>query len=349
MRRALLVMMAGLLALLAAGCGSVVEKREPNLNARSPESSATTPERVRAQASNTSNSARQVRIAVVTHGQASDPFWAVVRTGINQAARQMGVSVSYSAPDTYDPKRMRALIDDAVARKPDGLVVSIPDAKALAPAIREAVRLGIPVISINSGIDSWRKLGALMHIGQPDGAAATAAGQRFAASGVRNALCVNQEVGNVALDLRCSAFAAALRKAHGRSTVVDVDLQDRAGAERKISAAVNSQHPDGVLTLGPTGAEPALAALRADGKLGHIRLATFDLSPDVIDAIRRGQMDFAVDQQPFLQGYLPIVYLAQLARYGLLPDRGKVVATGPSFVTKANASDVGRLSEAGIR
>src|SRR5206468_4327455 len=146
MRRALLMMAAGLLALLAAGCGSVVEKREPNLNARAPQTPAPTPERVRAQASNTSNSAREVRIAVVTHGQASDPFWAVVHTGINQAARQMGVSVSYSAPDTYDPKRMRALIDDAVARKPDGLVVSIPDPRVLGPAITAAVHAGIPVI-----------------------------------------------------------------------------------------------------------------------------------------------------------------------------------------------------------
>jgi simple sugar transport system substrate-binding protein len=237
-----------------------------------------------------------------------------------------------------------------VAKKPDGLVVSLPDPQVLAPAIRAAVRAGIPVISINSGTEAdSRSVGALLHVGQPDGPAGAAAGRRFAASGVRNALCVNQEVGNAALDLRCRAFAAALHKVGGTSTVVDVDLQDPAAAAAKIAAAVSAHHPDGVLTLGPGGAAPAIDALRGDGQLGHIKLATFDLSPEVLDAIRAGQVEFAVDQQPFLQGYLPIVYLAQYARYGLLPDRSQVVDTGPSFVTRSNVGNVGRLAEAGIR
>src|SRR5262249_20945551 len=136
----------------------------------------------------------KIQIAVVTHGQASDPFWAIVRTGINQAAHQVGASVTYSAPDTYSTARMKQLIDDAVPSKPDGLVVTIPDAKALGPSIRAAVKAGIPVISINSGTFASKKLGVLVHIGEPDEQAGFDAGRRFARSGVRHALCVNQEV-----------------------------------------------------------------------------------------------------------------------------------------------------------
>ena len=108
-----------------------------------------------------------MRIIVVTHGQASDPFWAIVRTGINQAAHQVGANVTYEAPDTYDVRRMAQLIDDAVAHKPNGLVVTIPDARALAPAIRRAVKAGIPVISINSGADVYKKLGYPVELPPP--------------------------------------------------------------------------------------------------------------------------------------------------------------------------------------
>lgn len=348
MTRLALLVLAAFAAVVAIGCGTTEQRRESNLSVRSAEQPQT-PEQRAAQAAAPGSSTRQVRIAVVTHGQASDPFWAVVRTGINQAARQMGVSVTYASPDTYDLNRMSQLIDQAVSRKPDGLVVTIPDAHKLGGAIRGAERAGIPVISINAGITAWKQLGALTHVGEPDGEAGLAAGRRLAAAGVKNALCVNQEPGNSALSLRCSSFAAGLRRDGGASTVVAIDLQDRAGAVRKIAAAISAHHPDGMLTLGPTSAGPALDALRRLHLLGKVRLATFDLSPDVIQAIRDGNIAFAVDQQPYLQGYLPIVYLAQYARYGVLPDRGRVSATGPSFVTKADAASVQRLAEAGIR
>jgi simple sugar transport system substrate-binding protein len=227
--------------------------------------------------------------------------------------------------------------------------VSIPDAKALGGAIREAVRAGIPVVSLNSGTDVSRRLGVLAHVGQPDEQAGFAAGRRMAREGVRQALCVEHERGNAGLEARCRGFGRALRRAGGRSTVLAVNLQDRHGAEQKISSAAIEEHIDGMLTLGPGGTLPAIAGLKLDRLLGSVRLATFDLSPEVLSALRAGQVEFAVDQQPFLQGYLPIVFLTQNARYGLLPAKGTLVPTGPSFVTRANANAVSALTKQGIR
>ena len=294
---------------------------------------------------------RNVDIAVVTHGEASDPFWAVVKRGIDQAAREMGATtVTYSAPDVYEPVRMRELIEVAVASRPDGLVVTIPDADALAPALAKATNAGIPIIAINTGQDVYRRLGALLFIGEPEAyEAAFAAGRRMASAGVRNAICVNHEPGVASLRERCRGFAAALAKSGGSARVVTIELQERAAAVHRISAAVSASDVDGVLTLGPGGAAPALEALRATRRLGKIDFGTFDLAPEVLRAVKAGQMEFAIDQQPFLQGYLPIVLLTQYELYGVLPARDSVVPTGPNFVTARDVARVMRLSEAGIR
>ena len=145
-----------------------------------------------------------ITIAVVTHGQASDPFWSVVKNGVDQAAEDMGIDVRYNAPETFDMVKMGQLIDAAVATEPDGLAVSVPDADALREPIQKAVDAGIPVVTLNSGVDVYEELGALTHIGQTETVAGEWAGERLAQEGVTNALCVNQEVGNVALDQRRS-------------------------------------------------------------------------------------------------------------------------------------------------
>jgi simple sugar transport system substrate-binding protein len=286
-----------------------------------------------------------IRIAVVTHGQASDPFWSVVKNGVDQGAADMGVEVEYNAPQTFDMVEMSQLIDAAVASQPDGLVVSIPDEEALSESIQKANEAGIPIVSINSGSDVYEELGALTHVGQTEFEAGVGAGERLAEEGVDNALCINQEVGNVALDQRCEGFEKGLG---GQVQVVAVDLTNPTDAQAKIETAV-SQNPDinGVLALGPTGAEPALKALREGGKLQDIQLATFDLAPSVLEAIRDGDMVFAVDQQQYLQGYLPIVFLTNYAQYGVTPT--SEVLTGPAFVTQENAQQVINLSKKGIR
>jgi simple sugar transport system substrate-binding protein len=293
--------------------------------------------------------ARPYRIVVVTHGQASDPFWSVVANGVNDAARDMRVEVEYQAPGTFDMVAMSQLIDAAVASEPDGLVVSVPDAAALGPSIEAAIAAGIPVISINSGSDVAAELGVLAHIGQTEYEAGFGGGQRMAAAGVTNALCVNQEVGNAALDLRCQGFTDALAEAGGTVSVLAVDLSDPTGTEARVSAALaEDESINGILALGPTGSTPTLAALEADGLLGTVQLATFDLSPEVLEAVRDGNMLFAIDQQQYTQGYLAIVYMTLFLENANTPG-SLLVQTGPGFVTADNAEAVIEYAARGTR
>jgi len=338
MRRALLLCLLGI---LLTGCGGSAEVQERDLVA---DDAATS---VPAQGAPKDREGG-VRIAVVTHGQAASGFWAIVKNGIDAAAREMDVGVSYRSPDVYSVSRMRQLIDEAVATRPDGLVVSIPT-PALGGAIRRAVRAGIPVISINSGSDDYRRFGVLAHVGQPEDAAGRAAGERLAAAGARHALCLNHEVGNAGTDTRCRAFAQAMRAAGGTTRIVAIDVRDRPTGDRQVKAALSDRAVDGVLTLSSDGAQVAMDALRVVDPGRRIALGTFDLSPDVLRALKTGRIIFAVDQQAYLQGYLPIVMLSKYIRYGLFPAAGKVIPTGPQFVTRDTADQAIRLSERGIR
>src|SRR6266487_2244611 len=250
-KRLLWPVLAVVLVLLAAGCGSN-------------KSSST---------AGGASKSTGFKFAVVTHGQASDPFWSVVKNGVDQAAKDEGVTVSYQAPGTFDMVAMSRLIDAAVASKPDGLVVSIPDANALGPSIKKAVAAGIPVVSINSGSDVFQSLGVLTHVGQTEFEAGLGGGERMGAAGVKNALCVNQEVGNAALDLRCKGFTDALRKTGGAVKVLAVNLADPTDAKNRISGAIRSAgNIDGVLALGPTGSTPALQVLQSSNQLDLVEL-----------------------------------------------------------------------------
>ena len=292
---------------------------------------------------------RDFRFVVVTHGQASDPFWSVAANGVDAAAADMGVTVEYQAPETFDMVAMSDLIDAAVASQPDGLVVSIPDADALGPSIKAAVDAGIPVISMNSGSDVFADLGVLVHVGQTEFEAGLIAGQRFKEEGVKNPICINQEVGNAALDARCDGFFEGLGI---KGEVIPVDLNDPAGTTETVAGVLQQNADvDGILTLGPTGATPTLEALDQAGMLGDVKFATFDLSPEVLQAITDGDMLFAIDQAQYLQGYLPIVFLTKYLETGALPlgSVNRVVLTGPQIVTADTAQDVVQYSEDGLR
>ena len=292
---------------------------------------------------------RPYRIAVVTHGQASDPFWSVVKNGVDRAAADLGVTVEYQAPSTFDMVAMSQLIDGVVASEPDGLVVSIPDPDALGPSVQAAIAAGIPVISINSGSDVAEEFGVLAHIGQTEYEAGYGGGQRLAAAGATKAYCVNHEVGNLGLDQRCQGFADAMAEAGGTVDILEVDLADPTGSANRISAALTADETyDALLTLGPGSALPALQALEDEGLLGTVMLATFDLSPEVLEAIRDGNMLFAIDQQQYLQGYLPIVYLT-LYLENLNTPGNILIPTGPGFVTQETAEQVIEFAARGTR
>lgn len=285
------------------------------------------------------------RIIVVSHGQANDPFWSVVKNGVTAAGEDMKVQVDYRAPETFDMVAMGQLIDAAVNQKPAGLIVSIPDASALGSSIQKAVAAGIPVISMNSGSDVSKKLGALLHVGQDELDAGKAAGAKLKEMGGKVGLCVNHEVGNVSLDLRCKGFTEGFG---GKVTVLPVS-NDPADIRAKVKAALASDSSiDTVMALGASLAgEPTVAAVKEAGKTGTVRVASFDLSANFLKAVSAGEAAFAIDQQQYLQGYLPVAFLALNAKYGLIP--GGNVPSGPNLITKEKAGQVVELSAKGIR
>jgi simple sugar transport system substrate-binding protein len=289
-------------------------------------------------------SAQETRIIVITHGQASDPFWSVVKNGVDDAAELMGVEVQYQAPQTFDMVAMGQMIDAAVASKPAGLVVSIPDAEALGDSIRAAVAAGIPVISMDSGLEVSKELGALLHMGIDEYPSGFAAGEKMKALGKTTGACVNPEVGNVALDLRCQGFADALG---GNSQVIATSM-DPTEIKSGVTGYLQ-QHPevDAVLTSGSIAFDPTLAGIEEAGLGDQIALGSFDLSPTMLQAIDQGRALFGIDAQQYLTGYYPVIFLAIYDKYGMVPTSN--VLTGPLFVTKDTAKQVIELSAKGYR
>lgn len=287
----------------------------------------------------------QPTILVVTHGQASDPFWSIVKNGATQAAKDSNVKMEYRAPETFDMVAMSKLIDAAVNQKPAGLVISNPDPDALGPAIKRAVAAGIPVVSMNSGIAAAERLGISFHVGQEELSAGRTVGAEMKKRGATKLLCVNQEVGNAALDQRCKGVTEGFG---GPVTVLPTGA-DPAEIESKIRAALTTdKEVNGVIALSaPLVGERAVAAVQGLGLGGKVKVASYDLSANFLKAVADGKAEFAVDQQPFLQGYIPVNSLALRAKYGTLPAGN--VPSGPSFVTKAMAAKVIDLSAKGIR
>lgn len=290
-------------------------------------------------------SAAEIKIIAVVHGQASDPWWSVVKNGISEAAEANGVTVEYRAPETFDMVAMAQLIDAAVNQEPDGIVVSIPDADALGPSIEKAVAAGIPVISMNSGSDVYDKLGALLHVGQEEYAAGLAAGKALKAAGGTKGLCINHEVGNVALDTRCQGFADGFEGA----IVVLPTTNDPSEIKAKIKASLESDADlDTALGLSASLAgEQIVAAVEELGRAGEIKIGSFDLSGGYLESVRDGEALFAIDQQPYLQGFLPVQLLALNAKYGVMP--ATAIGSGPNLITKDKAAQVIDLASKGIR
>jgi simple sugar transport system substrate-binding protein len=287
---------------------------------------------------------RDLTIAVITHGQ-GDTFWAVAKAGAEQAGKDMGVNVNYSESDN-DPQRQAQLIDAAVTEKVDGLAVSAPNPDALRDPLAKAADAGIPIITLNSGQADSADLGAITHVGQDETVAGEAAGQRLAEGGGKKLICVVHEQGNIGLNQRCEGatkgFGGEVEnlqvKGIGDISTTLTEIQSKLESDDSI---------DTVLTLNPDIGVAARDAIRGAGS--EATLATFDLSGDVVKAIKAGEINFAVDQQQYLQGYLPVVFLTLFNENANTVGGGLPVLTGPGFVEKSNADTVEQLAEEGTR
>ena len=226
-------------------------------------------------------------------------------------------------------------------------MVSLPDASALGPHVKKAVDAGIPVVSMNSGSDVFQKFGILTHVGSDEAVAGMAGGRRLGAMGVKNAICVNDEVGNAALDTRCEGFTKGLAESGAKMKVLAAPTGDPVGVQNAVAASLQSDPTiDGVVTMGPDGAVPTLKAIKAADRLKTVKMATFDLGPDTLQAVQAGEVQFAIDQQQFLQGYMPVLLLMLYKQYLLMPGGGQPILSGPNFVTKDTAATLGWRSSA---
>lgn len=284
-----------------------------------------------------------ITIAVVTHATPGDSFWDVVKSGAEQAGSDLGVTVTYQGDG--DPVKQSQLIDSAVAAKADGLVVSMANPDGLKDAIEAAIAAGVPVITINSGLDRSKEFGAQTHVGQSEFIAGQGAGEQLAAAGASSVICVIHEAGNAGLEDRCKGAADTLG---GTVSNVQVDIANIADAQNTIKSKLLADPSiDGVLTLNPGVAVAASQAI--DEAASAAKLATFDVSEDVTQLILDGKILFAVDQQPYSQGYLPVVFFTLQARNGDVVGGGQPVYSGPGYVTKENAAQVAEFAKNGTR
>ncbi len=287
-----------------------------------------------------------IRVAMITHGGIGDPFWDEVAAGAFAAQREFGVELFYDG-DGNVSEQVR-LVDNAIALGYDVLIVSMADPDALEDSIRSAVAAGLVVMTINSGEERGREFGAVTHFGQPDGVAGLGAGERLVSEGVTRLLCLVHEAGNVGLESRCSNAGLALEAVGGSMERLFVTgTADRVSTTGEIAAVLQADESiDGVLALNSSIAELALDAIASSGSLA--RLATFDVSPAILQRIEAGEVLFAVDQQAYLQGFLPIAFAymqsleADPATRGVLVGMERWAAsgrlvTGPGFVDSANA------------
>ena len=278
--------------------------------------------------------AKEINIVSVNHGTDIDPFWSVVKTGATNGAKDAQVKLDYRSLANSDMTELARLIQSAISKRPDGLVVTIPDKNALSKDIKKAIDLKIPVIVVNSGQDTSKELNALMYIGSEEYRAGLLAGKKAKEAGVKSFICVNHDITNITLEQRCKGFADGLG---AKNEMLDVG-QDPSEIQKKLEPYLDKV--DAILTGGPISASPTLKLLQR--KRVKKYLATFDLSKEITQAIKDGVIEFAIDQQQYLQGYLPLVFLAQYIKYGVLPSGD--VLTGPAFVTKENVEQVEALA-----
>lgn len=286
---------------------------------------------------------RAATVAFVTHQAPGDTFWDLVRRGAEAAAAKDNIDLQYS----HDPDAagQAHLVRSAVNSEVAGIAVTLANPGAMAPEVKAAIAAEIPVVAVNSGIDAWKAMGVLEYFGQDEMIAGRAAGDRLTHEGAKNILCVIHEPGHVGLEARCAGVAETFS---GQTQTLYVDGIDKSLVKPPITAKLQQDRSiDRILAL---GAQLALTALEAVGEANsYAKVATFDTNPAVVRAINNGTVEWAVDQQPFLQGYLAVDSLWLYQTNKNVIGGGMPTLTGPSFVDESNIDSVAELAQAGTR
>ncbi|WP_405621416.1 substrate-binding domain-containing protein [Streptomyces sp. NBC_00076] len=316
--------------LLAAGCSSSSGgKKSEEGNAAASAGKATTP---------------RMTVAMVTHASPGDTFWDLVRKGAQAAAAKDNIKLVYSS----DPNagNQANLVQNAIDQKVDGIALTAAKPTAMKDVVAKAAAAGIPVVGFNSGVGDWKKLGMLEYFGQDENIAGQAFGQRLNQLGAKHALCVIQEQGQVALEARC----AGLKKGFsGKTDILYVNGTDMPSVKSTITAKLKQDSSiDQLVTLGAPIALTAVQSLSDAGS--KAKLATFDLNRDLVKAVQDGKVEFAVDQQPYLQGYLAVDAIWLYKTNGNFSGGSTApVLTGPAFIDKTNVDTVAKFAANGTR
>jgi simple sugar transport system substrate-binding protein len=322
--------MAAAVALTLAGCSSSSggKKAEDGAGEASA-GKATTP---------------RMTVALVTHQSPGDTFWDIVRKGAEAAAAKDNVKLVYSA----DPNagNQATLVQNMIDQKVDGIAVTLAKPDALKDVISKAKAANIPVVGLNSGVSEWKNLGLLQFFGQDETVAGEALGNRLNSEGAKKVACVIQEQGNIGLTQRCDGVKKTFS---GSTETVYVNGTDMPSVKSTITAKLKQDSAiDYLVTLGAPYALTAVQSVSEAG--GKQKIATFDLNKNLTGAISAGTIEFAVDQQPYLQGYLAIDSLWLYKNNGNYMGGGEQpVLTGPAFVDKSNVDAVAAFAAKGTR
>ncbi|MFJ4539638.1 sugar ABC transporter substrate-binding protein [Streptomyces tibetensis] len=286
----------------------------------------------------------RMTVALVTHAAPGDTFWDLIRKGAQAAAAKDNIKLVYSS----DPiaGNQANLVQNAIDQKVDGIALTAAKPDAMKGVVAKAKAAGIPVVGFNSGLDNWKELGMLEYFGQDENIAGQAFGERLNRLGAKHAVCVVQEQGQVALEARC----AGLKKGfEGTTENLYVNGTDMPSVKSTLTAKLQKDSSiDQVVTLGAPIALTAVQSVKDAGSKAQV--ATFDLNKELVGAVQGGSIEFAVDQQPYLQGYLAVDALWLYRTNGNVSGGGTApVLTGPAFVTKDNVDSVAEFAEKGTR
>jgi simple sugar transport system substrate-binding protein len=286
---------------------------------------------------------KQLTIAMITHAQPGDTFWDIIRKGANAAAEKHHIKLLYlAAPE--GPKEAQ-LIQNVIDQHVDGIALTLAFPDAEAPMVKAAQAAGIPIVGLNAGVDVWKALGLLGYAGQDETVAGRAVGDQLNKDGAKNVVCLDQQQGAVQLEARCNGIKETFK---GKMEVLYATGYDMPTVKARMQAKLQ-QDPsiDYVVTLGAPFAPVVLDAIGAAGS--SAKVGTFDMSPVAIDLIAQGKLQWAIDQQPYVEGYEAVDMIWLNKTNGNTVGGGQAVLTGPFFVTKANAADVAKYAKAGTR